>query len=204
MPAVATTPDGAPARLLRAFDERAYLQDFLSGKVRLQLHGVYRSIEDERRRDTQEGNARLTVPGLGGVDVSFGGSFHDPVYLLCCSDPAADVSMFGRWVVRINDPVALLEALGAASSPIPGRSLDEVRLLRVRYSKGLRATNTPEPQERLHLMMAQKPASFEPEREWRYVVMFSGPVAGAPSAIWLNVDNMRAIAAASPPKQILP
>jgi hypothetical protein len=199
MSALVLAPDGVPAVLVRGFKEQAHAESFLSGNVRLQLDQVYRSIEDNERRDTEEGMARLTVPGVGGTDVHYGGSFHNPVYLLCCSDPAAADPKFGRWVVCVNDPGTLLHALGDASSPIAGRTLEEVRLLRVRYSKDSRVADTPDPGERFQLMLAQKPANFAADCEWRYVVMFSGPVPGAPEVIWLKVENMHAIAAAIPP-----
>ena len=199
MPAFIVVQDGIPSRLLRGFKKESHAQTFLAGDVRLQIQRFYRTIEDAKRKDPEEGEARLTVPGVGGTDVHYGGSFHNPVYLLCCSDPSVGGAGFGPWVVNIKEPEALLRALGDAASPIPGRTLEEVHLLQVRYSKDdARVVDVPDSGERFKLMLAQKPASFADECEWRYVVIFSGPVAGAPSPIWLRVDNMSAIAAAMP------
>jgi hypothetical protein len=198
VPAIIVAPDGIPPRLVRGFKEESHAQTFLAGDVRLQIQSFYQTIEDAKRKDSEEGEARLIVPGVGGTDVNYGGSFHNPVYLLCCSDPAVGGAGFGPWFVGINAPGTLLRALGDAASPIPGRTLDEVRLLRVRYSKGARVADAPHSGERFQLMLAQKPESYAHECEWRYVVTFSGPVAGAPDPIRLRVDDMSAIATVMP------
>ena len=190
------TPDGVPRSLVRTFREEAHFRQFLAGEIRLGRLDVYRSIEDPTRRDDMEGEARLIVPGEGGTDVNYGGSFHNPVYLLCCSEPSVAVNpSLGAWTARINKPEDLLSALcRAAAVSVPDRELMHAMLLQVRYSKEFRVPFTPPSEERYHLMLAQKPARFEAEREWRYALVFSGGVGDSPTELWLRIENIGQVA----------
>lgn len=189
------TPDGVPPCLIRAFTERAHLQRFLAGDVLLRRLDAFRSIEDLTRQDDMEGEAHLIVPGEGGTDVQYGGSFHNPVYLLCCSEPSVGAEAvnpsLGPWTATITAPAALLSALSAAATGcVPGRDLFEAMLLQVRYSKQFRVPVTPTSEERYRLMLAQKPERFEAEREWRYALVLSGGVGDSPRELWLRIPRM--------------
>ncbi len=193
------TPDGFPSCLIRAFTKQQHLQSFLAGDVLMRRQDAFRSIEDRSRQDVAEGEARLIVPGDAGVDVHYGGSFHNPVYLVCCSDTAVDLAAthLGRWWATISDPRGLLSALWlAATVAVPGREVIEALLLPVRYSKASRNPDTPASEERYRLMLAQKPQCFAAEHEWRYVVVLSGGVPDSPQQLRLQVDCMGAYSCA--------
>lgn len=196
------TPDGVPSCLIRAFTKEKYLRTFLAGDVRVRRLDGFRSIEDSARRDAAEGEARLVVPDDAGVPVHYGGSFHNPVYLLCCSDPSVDTvaSNLGGWWATIRNPAGLLSALSlAAAAAAPGREVIDTLLLQVRYTKASKSSVTPDSEERYRLMLAQKPQDFAAEREWRYAVVLSGGVPDSPAELWLRVENMGAYSCARPP-----
>ncbi len=191
------TPDGVPQCLMRAFTEEAHLQSFLAGDVLVRRAEAFRATEDLARRDKTEGEARLIVPGKGGVDVHYGGSFHDPAYLLCCSECDAKTANLGPWRATIKAPEALLSALSiAAAACVPGREVMVAALLRVRYTKATKSPETPPSQERDWLMHAQKPQEFAVEREWRYVLVVSGGVPDSPTELRLRIEGMAAYACA--------
>jgi len=194
---VLLTPDGQPGRLIRAFAEKAHLQGFLAGSVRLRRLDTYRTIEDQTRQDDMEGEARLIVPGARGKDVHYGGSFYNPVYLLCCSEPSHLSEplkpSLGAWIASITEPVVLLSALSSAVR-VPGRQLIDAMLLKVRYSKDSELQVAPSSEERYRLMLAQKPISFEAEREWRYALVLSGGVTDSPEELWLMIEDIEGMA----------
>jgi hypothetical protein len=146
-----------------------------------------------------EGEARLIVPAASGTDVNYGGSFHNPVYLLCCSEPLVGKEMvkpsLGPWIARITAPSDLLSALSTAVKDcVPGRDLLEAMLLPVSYSKQFRVSDTPTSEERYRLMLAQKPLKFEAEREWRYALVLTGGAGDSQEKLTLKVPNMRQFA----------
>jgi len=199
-------PDGVPSCLIRAFSEERHLQSFLSGDVLIRRLDAFRSIEDLSRRDGAEGEARLVVPGEAGVDVYYGGSFHNPVYLLCCSDPGVDTIVdtmttnLGAWWATISDPEGLLSALSlAAATAAPAREVIDTLLLQVRYTKASKISATPDSEERYRLMLAQKPQHFAAEREWRYAVVLSGAVPDSVPELWLRVEDMKRYSCPRPP-----
>jgi hypothetical protein len=189
-------PDGVPMGLVRVFKEKAHLQCFLDGNVLIRRLDFFRSIEDSTRQDKTEGEANLILPGQGGVDVHYGGSFHNPTYLLCCSELPTSVATttdLGNWRATINDPSAFLSALSiAATAVIPGRKVFEAMLLKVRYTKATKSKETPPSEERYRLMLAQKSPCFAKEYEWRYALIFSGGVQDSPHELWLRINNMGA------------
>jgi hypothetical protein len=88
---------------------------------------------------------------------------------------------FGRHVVRISDPVVLLEPIGAAWQDNPWASASPAFIAPVAYNKdGLLEPNPPliaPPQ----YVDSQKPVRFEEEREFRYVLPCSVPSRSAVS-----------------------
>ncbi len=153
------TPDGVPSCLIRAFTEERHLQNFVAGDILIRRLDAFRSIEDLARRDRAEGEVRLVVPGEAGVDVHGGGSFHSPVYLLCCSDPRVDkmTTSFGTWWATISNPGGFLSALSlAAADAAPGRDVMDTLLLRAPYTKANKSPVTPGSEERYRLMLAQR------------------------------------------------
>lgn len=191
------TPDGVPTGLVRTFRRRAHRQAFLNGAVLLRRLDVFRSIEDQSRRDDTEGESHLVVPATSGIDVHLRGSFHNPVYLLCCSEPGAEGANpnFGTYRVRIGDPGRLLSAMAvAAGRHLSGREVINAMLLRVVYTKGTRSETHPTAEERYRLMLAQKPLRFGGEREWRYPIVVSGAVPDSLARLILRIERMDSLA----------
>src|SRR5947207_13913915 len=103
---------GTPTTLFRAYSERRHAELFLAeGYVRLRKVQYYRSLEDEVRRDSSEGEGQLKVPALVTVvtidketmrhvgnreepgHLNYMMTFHNPTYLLCLSDSSVDLEM---------------------------------------------------------------------------------------------------------------
>lgn len=187
-------PDGVPQSLIRAFNKEKYLQSFLDGEILVRRLDFFRDIEDSTRQDKTEGEANLIVPGQGGVDVNYGGSFHNPTYLLCFSAFPTSVTIMpdlGKWRATINDPEGLLSALStAAAGIIHSREIFDEMFIKVRYTKASKSEETPGSEERYRLMLAQKPPHFAKEYEWRYALVLSGGVQDSPKKLLLRINNM--------------
>lgn len=201
--------NSSPATLLRAFPDRTHAEDLVRhGRVRLGSILSYRTIEDEKRRDPTEGEVRLQVPGpvttlhidpvtlrvnnetVAPGLLNFGSSYHNPVYALCMSSPDVQPDHFrhlGRYVIRISDTSMLLDDVVEAlrTPPVAECEVLFVDLCPVVYNKG---TIAPAPRgDSIKLHYSQKPDHFSSDCEHRLAVGLSGPLARAPSHIFLQL-----------------
>jgi hypothetical protein len=186
--------DQFPHVLYRVFDQIEHAQQPLLGRLRLMPIGFYSQIEDVSRRDEEEGHARLQVPGVNDVWVDYSGSFFSPTYNVCFRGPKAELDRSppqNRFAVKISAPNQLARDIAASlrASRFADRFPLWVRCLKVRYTKGARSVNTPDREERLRLMWAQKPQRFAHEREYRLVVALSGPITGSPTELALDLGR---------------
>jgi hypothetical protein len=98
--------------LYRGFEHLEHARSFVDeGIIRLGEIEAYRMHEDERRRDSHEGTAELRTPDADSQEIILGRAWtYNKVYVLCCSaaDPEYVASKFGRNLVRINRPGALI------------------------------------------------------------------------------------------------
>ncbi len=159
-----------PNTLLRTFKEEDHARSFVGGAIRLGLLEGYRRAEDARKDET-EGTVRhhwkLQSP------VCCERSSMNPYFILCTSHPEADrralTERFGPYIVRMNDPMELLNRLELAwrkHSLASGRCI----ITPVVYNKDTLLDPTPGLLPPPAYSYSQKPKSFEVEREFRYVL----------------------------------
>lgn len=186
-----TRMTNVPSRLLRFFCEEEFARRFVAGEIRFSILEYYRRIEG-LRRDGSEGQSsvywkvkapQLTIEKRTGRTIGISESdsnIHSTVsspnayYVLCTSHPDVNVcslaKKYGRFVVRINSPLVLLERIKVAWQS-DDLALDGCAFISaVEYTKDeLRDVDglllSPP-----HLTYSQKPRSYEEDREYRYVL----------------------------------
>ena len=203
-----------PTRLFRAWDDPGFAQAFLrGGHLRLRPIQYYKGLEESKRRDATEGQGHLLVPGdvpvvtldrMTGEKVSSGSQpghfnwrmgFVNPTYILCLSDPAVDLAEltgFGRHVIEVFSPKALVESLHKAvlAMDLGDRIVAYVDCFAVRYDKGLVGHEPTESTWRVRIAYGQKPPIFAGEKEYRCAVVLSGSAAGAPDYLDVSLGDV--------------
>jgi hypothetical protein len=160
-----------PNSLLRFFSEEQHAYQFVAGSVRFGLLEYYREVEDPRK-DASEGQSSIYFRGLHPIHSMV--TSLNRYYVLCTAHADADVSLlvkkYGRFIVRVNNPLALLERVRVAwqqhELAIDGGAF----IAPVEYTKDeLRDANalylSP-----VHLTYSQKHRSSEDDREYRYML----------------------------------
>ena len=133
--------------------------------------------------------------GVNGTKVNYGGSVHNPIYVLSFSEPEAPAvatDRYGTSVAHIDDVASLVRRLSRAVADFSfeSRELLSVVLHRVRYSRDTTIDPEPTRDERHNLMSSQKDQRDADDREWRVAVTVSGPVAGAPDEFWVSFETI--------------
>jgi len=160
-----------PNTFLRFLEKEDHAESFIAGKVRFGRLDYYKTMEDSRRDETE---------GTAAFDWSTGSPIHyegvslNSHFLLCTAHPESDrsvlVERFGSYIVRINDPIALLKRINAvwrADSRASGLCV----IHPVEYNKGEALEPTPFLIPPTNYSYCQKPRMpFEIEREFRYVL----------------------------------
>lgn len=149
-------------------------------------------MKGDVRGDPAEGTARHVVRGANNTPVHFGGSFHNPVYIVSFSEPDAPALLahrYGEFTSRIDDVKRFVMALSRAIRlrRIDSREVYEVELLRVGYSRDTVIEPEPKAQERHRLMICQKDRADAGDHEWRVALTISGPHRDAPDCIWIGL-----------------
>jgi len=161
-----------PDTLLRFVEEEEYAESFIAGKVRFGRLDYYKTIEDSRR-DEAEGTAAFDWNT--SHPVHYEGVSLNSHLVLCTAHPEVEKSiLIERWkspfIVRINDPMALLERINAvwrADSRASGLCV----IYPVEYNKGEALEPTPSLIPPANYSYCQKPRiPFDIEREFRYVL----------------------------------
>jgi len=203
---------------LRAYSVAQHAEALLArGQLRLRRIEYYRTIEDQKRKDSAEGEAHLRVPGdvttvrmdrtsgeIVGQTTAPGHfnwqmSFQNPTYALCLSHPTVDVSeltaRFGTHIIEVVQPEPFLRRfhLSVQALRIPNRTVDFVDCFPVRYDKGLVGAAPDDPSEMMRLSYGQKTTDFAVEQEYRCVVVLSGPSAEAPDYLDLGLGDLSAL-----------
>src|ERR1700674_997175 len=109
--------NAVPGALLRVFRDEEHARQFMAGAMRFGLLQRYRKMEGCRRDETEgeasiRWNLEAESPDLHNV--SYKGSSLNPYYALCTLDRSAckcQVTKFGAFAVRINEPLTLLERI---------------------------------------------------------------------------------------------
>lgn len=182
-----------PKILYRTFSKEIYALDFINnGRFRLGLIDHYAKIEDEKRIDQTEGESssyvKTTVQDvtinqakseISLVEDKSGylhvrGSRVNPLYLLCTSGKEVDLDFLremGGFVVRVNDPTALLNDIENAE-PINSKMEKRGKCIieKVLYTKGQIENFDPDSIDAVKRSYTQKPPSFKNECEYRFIV----------------------------------
>ena len=203
-----------PPVLLKYFPKKEYADQFLAGSIRLGSLHYYANIEDAARQDSGEGKGAFVAAAKSVITVHFDedgeavgqseapGDIHhhidlgNPTYIVCCTDPEdADIdalkNKFGPFVVRINDPMLLGQALTdhftGLEKPHPLAN-GIVECARVAYDKGGRRDAEPNNEEMFRAAFTQKPPNYADENEVRLVVMCRQPLKKEEVAETITVD----------------
>ena len=180
-----------PNTLLRFFDKEEYTHRFIGGKIRFGLLDRYRTIEG-LRKDEREGQVsfywnqkapqiiidkktrQVVGQAVSDKNIHCSGVSTNPYYILCTSHPEADTRIlaekFGQFIVRINDPIALLERIKAAWQSHRWALHGYAFIVPVVYNKDGLVEPNPYLIAPWGYTYSQKPKSFEEEKEFRYVL----------------------------------
>ncbi len=206
--------ESPPFRLLRAYKVAEHAEALLTrGGLRLRRIEYYRTIEDSKRQDAAEGQAHLRVPGdvpvvrmdrISGEIIerhttpghfNWQMGFQNPTYALCLSQPTVDptelTARFGPHVIQIVRPEPFLRRIHECAQGLrfPNRAVDFVDCFPVRYDKGLIGAAPNDPSVLMRLSYGQKTPDFAVEREYRCAIVLSGPSAGAPEYIDIELGD---------------
>ena len=160
--------------------------------VRFGRLDYYKTIEDSRK-DEAEGTA--TFDWSASHPVHYEGVSLNSHFILCAAHPEADRSVlierFGSCIVRINDPMALLERINIAWSADP-RASGVCVIHPVVYNKGESLEPTPSlipPENYSYCQKPRKP--FEVEKEFRYVLTCKVDTerASEDQQVWLTLPD---------------
>jgi hypothetical protein len=161
-----------PPVLLRFFEEEDHARSFVQGTIRFGLLERYWTIEGSRR-DGTEGKVSVFWNLPLQNPVHYDGSSLNPHYILSTSHPEANtrrlMEKFGSYIVRINNPIELLQRIEIAWKRCPlaiGRCVIE----EVVYNKDSFLEPTPGLLAPVNYSYSQKAKSFEEEREFRFVL----------------------------------
>jgi hypothetical protein len=185
--------------LYKGFKEKTHAESFISqGTIYLRPLSYYRTIEDQLRRDKDEGEGKLTALKSRPVisidkesgkrtdtkqeigPVYFSTSSINPRYILCFSGPDVNLEFlafkYGNHILRINQPRSLVnDIVSYMEQHLTLYETIWLKCLKVRYDKGQMVEDFPEPasEERAELSYCQKSRESQEELESRLVVTIS-------------------------------
>lgn len=183
-----------PSNLIRFFEEEKYAHSFLKGKIRFGLLDSYKKREDSRR-DKKEGETSIywnqkapqviidkkTGKIIGECEsnqnIQCSVFSLNPYYLLCTSHPEVDIDLlkkkYGHFIVRINDPLKLLERIKAEWCNHCLAFEGCAFIVPVVYNKDEVLEPNPFLLSPPEYTYSQKPSSFMEDQEYRYILMRS-------------------------------
>lgn len=181
-----------PSALLRFFEREEYARRFVAGQLRFGLLGYYRTVEGSRR-DVGEGRASLywalrapqaiidaqsgQIVGQTAPDrrVHYSGVSLNPYYALCTSHFEANIPLlatkFGKFIVRMSDPVALLDRIKAVWHKHDWSLENSAFIAPVEYNRDGLLEPDPYFLAPPHYFYSQKSELYREEREYRYLLM---------------------------------
>lgn len=178
-----------PKYLIKAFDKCEYAKQLASGRVCFRTLEFYRKLEDEARKDSNEGKGSLQIPGeklsvnlinktiqaIPGLEDLAADAIPENHFIYCFSaSDDADITKvptkFGTYCVVIENPANFLEQIKIAvdAHPVLSRNLPDVDAKAVSYDRGATKNSRPSEEEIQYLTWAQKSLEFESEREFRF------------------------------------
>ena len=156
-----------PTVIYRAFTELEYAQGFIRGLVRFGNLIDYRKIEDVRRRDESEGRGEYHANGTK-TSIEFA---ENKIYIACFHrDLESAVNTgHGKYIVEVSQPLKLAEDLTRVLRSSPVKHFGGIEGVLVTYDKGEEKGRKLDSVESTRLAYCQKPKSFVPENEFRYI-----------------------------------
>jgi len=168
------------------------------GRARFTRLQLFQDVDGARSDDSEgvgrlaRGKVRFVSYGQAPVEAAVESEATNPMYILCFSEASADLPRLAQefecaYGVEFADPDLLNRALPATTfDTILGRELVNIRVEEARYDKDL-AGEGIDLRSAVSLAFMQKPVRFEHEKEWRLVVVLSGPKFGAPDYLFGNI-----------------
>ncbi len=185
-----------PQYLYRFFNQKDHRDQFIQGLIRFGRLEAYKEIEDEQRKDKDEGDPRgkyktdkqiylkisnqtgkVVEHGIKLGDINISGYSPNNFFIVSATDEKVNVEKisekFGKYVVKINNPQKLLDLLNK-NRKFPW-SVGKIVLERVKYDKdNYLEIEESNPHLPFGYYYAQKPQMFSDEMEWRFVLIGSG------------------------------
>jgi hypothetical protein len=183
-----------PSTLIRYFEKEEHARLFIAGEIRVGLLSHYRVVEGARQ-DGQEGLVsfewnkkapqiiidKTTRQVVGHAEsnqnIHYTGSSLNAQFILSTSHPDADKQIlkdkFGNFLVCVNDPKTLLERIKVAWQKHPWALDGHAFVVAAVYNKDGVVEADPYLIAPPHYSYCQKAASFQDEREFRYVLTCS-------------------------------
>jgi hypothetical protein len=184
-----------PEFCYKAFKCEDYAKQFIDiGTFRLNCLGYCRNMEDESRRDSTEGSGHTKEPGIVTVGLVSPNPAEKTIWtkeqgfqehhsecgnaIFCLCTCLKDVNRdhmkdkFGKYIVKIDDPKKLAEAINDYFISKEQQFL--IVGCRVVYNKGQKLEKKLTDNERLDMAYKQKPESFSPDCEFRIVAIKFG------------------------------
>jgi hypothetical protein len=202
-----------PDQLLKFYKREEHAEQLVRhGQLRVHLLQYFKEIEDAARRDRDEGEGRLRVPGQvprvwistqdGSVTdrdeveghFNFGTVWIHPTYVYCTSLPTVSRPVarekFGQYSIVITEPALFARRLLAAFRNVDFGESEPLFLkgFPVQYSKDV-ISELPTDWRRAVMGFGQKPAaSFEEEQEYRFAFSLSRPDIRVPEYLDLCLE----------------
>jgi hypothetical protein len=183
-----------PSSLLRFLEKVEYARSFLKGEIRFGLLDYYRKI-DGSRQDDKEGHVsiywnqkapqviidkntgEIIGESVSNQNIHCMGTSLNPYYILSTAHPEGDIELlkkkYGQFIVRINDPLALLKRIKLAWRDhylaFNGRAF----VIPAVYNKDEVLDPDPYLLSPPQYSYSQKPSSSMEDQEYRYVLVCS-------------------------------
>jgi len=185
-----------PNNLLRFNCKEEHALQFIEGQIRFGRLSHYRGIEGSRQDET-EGLVFFYWDMKSDQNIHYRGRSINPYYILCTTHPNVAEQMmvkkFGSFIVRISDPLLLLERIKVVWKNHASAFADNACLVPVAYNKD----GLLEPNQYLYAptdyTYSQKPASLEYQQEFRYVLPCSDVQRNSDCYLTLDVGDCRDI-----------
>lgn len=192
--------ESLPERLVKFYKHENHAEDLVRhGRLRLHLLRFFQKIEDPARRDRDEGEGRLKVPGqiprvwistedgrVTGEDqieghFNWGSVWIHPTFVYCTSLPTVSEEFarqkFGPYSIVFTNPALFANRLLAAllNANFGESSVLFLKGFPVQYSKDT-ISELPTGWKRSVIGFGQKPAKdFQDEQEYRFAFSLSRP-----------------------------
>jgi len=158
-----------PSIVYRVFDNINHAKQFLSGQIRLSNVNIYRSTEDLKRQDKDEGSS-LFIHNNICHHSSFSSN---SVFVYCFHRTlrAAKNSKFGQYIIEINNPKQLAISITNLFSNQNIKYYGGIEGVNIEYTTGGNRIDKLSSIERTSLIYSQKPISYSEEEEFRFVLI---------------------------------